>query len=377
MVTEAQVLDALRKIQDPDLGRDIVSLDFVKNLNIEGGNVSFTIELTTPACPVKEMFKTQATEHVSAIEGVESVTVEMTAKVAASNPFDAQKAIPGIKNIVAVSSGKGGVGKSTVAVNLACALAQTGASVGIMDADVHGPNIPLMLGASGNPEIVDQKIQPKTAHGLKLMSIALLVDEDKPVIWRGPMLHSAIKQFLTDVAWGELDYLVVDLPPGTGDAQLSLAQQAHLMGAVIVTTPQDVSVLDVKKAVNMFTQVKVPVLGVVENMAGLSVSGSVSCAGEGSTVTIAGPDGPQEAKTDAQGKFECVLDVFGSGGGDLIAEKFGLPVLGRIPLDPAVRKGGDSGLPVTIGQPESMIADRFAQIAGQLAMQVSKANLSS
>ncbi|MBM3962633.1 MAG: Mrp/NBP35 family ATP-binding protein, partial [Planctomycetes bacterium] len=269
--TEAAVLDALRAVQDPDLHQDIVTLGFIKDLRICGDQVAFQIELTTPACPVKDLMKGQAERAVKALPGVASVAIEMTARVTASRPVLGNKGvIPGVKNVVAVSSGKGGVGKSTVAVNLACALRQTGARVGILDADVYGPNVPLMLGVSGQPAVVDKKIVPFERHGLQVMSMALLVADDQPVIWRGPMLHSAVRQFLFDVAWHDLDYLVVDLPPGTGDAQLSLSQQAHLMGAVIVTTPQDVSVLDVKKAIRMFQTVNVPILGVVENMAWFS-----------------------------------------------------------------------------------------------------------
>ena len=266
--TEADVLNALRAVRDPDLNQDIVALGFVKDLRICASNIAFQIELTTPACPVKELMRSQAERAVKALPGVDQVAVEMTARVTASRPVLGDKGmIPGVKNVIAVSSGKGGVGKSTVAVNLACALQRTGARVGILDADVYGPNVPLMLGVKGQPTVVDKKIVPFERHGLQIMSMALLVAEDQPVIWRGPMLHSAVRQFLFDVAWSELDYLVVDLPPGTGDAQLSLSQQAHLMGAVIVTTPQDVSVLDVKKAIRMFQTVNVPILGIVENMA--------------------------------------------------------------------------------------------------------------
>ncbi|MCA8950642.1 MAG: Mrp/NBP35 family ATP-binding protein, partial [Planctomycetes bacterium] len=252
-LTETAVLQALTAVQDPDLHRDIVALGFVKDLKICGGQVAFAIELTTPACPVKDLMKSQAEAAVRALPGVQSVEIAMTAQVTASRPLLGDKGtIPGVKNVLAVSSGKGGVGKSTVAVNLACALRQSGAKVGILDADVYGPNVPLMLGLKGQPEVVDKKIVPFERHGLQVISMALLVAEDQPVIWRGPMLHSAVRQFLFDVAWRDLDYLVVDLPPGTGDAQLSLSQQAHLMGAIIVTTPQDVSVLDVKKAIRMF-----------------------------------------------------------------------------------------------------------------------------
>jgi ATP-binding protein involved in chromosome partitioning len=344
--TEANVLDALRAVQDPDLNQDIVTLGFVKDLRVCGDNVAFQIELTTPACPVKDLMKSQAEKAVRALPGVRSVAVEMTARVTASRPVLGNKGlIPGVKNVLAVSSGKGGVGKSTVAVNLACALRQTGARVGILDADVYGPNVPLMLGVTGQPAVVDKKIVPFERHGLQVMSMALLVAEDQPVIWRGPMLHSAVRQFLFDVAWHDLDYLVVDLPPGTGDAQLSLSQQAHLMGAVIVTTPQDVSVLDVKKAIRMFQTVNVPILGVVENMAWFS------------------PPGSSER-----------YHLFGQGGGAKIEREFGVPLLGQIPIEIAVREGGDGGTPIVVAAPSSASAQALSAIAGKVAQRVSILN---
>ena len=347
-VTESLVLDALRAVRDPDLGRDIVALNFVKDLRICDGNVAFTIQLTTPACPVKDQMKAAAEDAVRAVPGVTEVRVQMTAEVAASRPTATAKAsVPGVKNVLAVSSGKGGVGKSTVAVNLACALRQTGATVGILDADVYGPNVPLMLGITGKPQVVDRRIQPFHRYDLQVMSMGLLVAEDQPVIWRGPMLHSAVKQFLFDVAWGELDYLVVDLPPGTGDAQLSLSQQAHLMGAVIVTTPQDVSVLDVRKAIRMFQTVQVPVIGVVENMSWFTPPGS-----------------------------DTRYEIFGRGGGARIQAEFGIPLLGQVPIDLAVREGGDTGAPVVIAHPDSEVARAFRAIAGHVAARVSTMNLS-
>lgn len=344
--TEAQVLQALRSVHDPDLGQDIVALGFVKDLRICGGNVAFQIELTTPACPVKDLMKSQAERAVTGVPGVAKVTVEMTARVTASRPVLGDKGmIPGVKNVIAVSSGKGGVGKSTVAVNLACALQRSGARVGILDADVYGPNVALMLGASGQPMVADKKIVPFERHGLQLMSMALLVAEDQPVIWRGPMLHSAMRQFLFEVAWHDLDYLVVDLPPGTGDAQLSLSQQAHLMGAVIVTTPQDVSVLDVKKAIRMFQSVNVPILGVVENMSWFT------------------PPGHTERYL-----------LFGKGGGEKIEREFGVPLLGQIPIEIPVREGGDQGTPIVVAAPESAAARALIAIAGKVAQRVSILN---
>jgi ATP-binding protein involved in chromosome partitioning len=344
--TDAAVLDALRSVQDPDLHQDIVTLGFVKDLRVCGNSVAFAIELTTPACPVKDLMKGQAERAVRAVPGVGSVAIDMTARVTTSRPVLGNKGlIPGVKNVVAVSSGKGGVGKSTVAVNLACALQRTGARVGILDADVYGPNVPLMLGVSGQPTVVDKRIVPFERHGLQVMSMALLVAEDQPVIWRGPMLHSAVRQFLFDVAWHDLDYLVVDLPPGTGDAQLSLSQQAHLMGAVIVTTPQDVSVLDVKKAIRMFQTVNVPILGVVENMAWFT------------------PPGQSER-----------YHLFGQGGGQKIEREFGVPMLGQVPIEIAVREGGDSGQPIVIAAPGSASARALTEIAGKVAQRISILN---
>ena len=344
--SESSVLDALRAVRDPDLRQDIVALGFIKNLRICDGNAAFSIELTTPACPVKDLMKAEAERAVRAVPGIKGVQIEMTARVTASRPVLGDKGmIPGVKNVIAVSSGKGGVGKSTVAVNLACALQASGAKVGILDADVYGPNVPLMLGVKGQPEVKDKKIQPFVQYGLQIMSMALLVAEDQPVIWRGPMLHSAVRQFLFDVAWTDLDYLVVDLPPGTGDAQLSLSQQAHLMGAVIVTTPQDVSVLDVKKAIRMFQSVNVPMLGIVENMAWFTPPGSTE-------------------------KFH----IFGEGGGARIEREFGLPLLGQIPIEMVVREGGDKGRPVVLAHPESETAKALRAIAGKVAQRVSILN---
>jgi ATP-binding protein involved in chromosome partitioning len=344
--TEAVILDALRAVRDPDLHQDIVALGFVKDLRICAGNVAFAIELTTPACPVKDLLKAQAERAVAALPGVGSVAVTMTARVTASRPLLGNKGmVPGVKNVLAVSSGKGGVGKSTVAVNLACALQRSGARVGILDADVYGPDVPLMLGVAGQPAVVDKKIVPFERDGLQIMSMALLVADDQPVIWRGPMLHSAVRQFLFDVAWRDLDYLVVDLPPGTGDAQLSLSQQAHLMGAIIVTTPQDVSVLDVRKAIRMFQTVNVPILGVVENMAWFT------------------PPGHTER-----------YYLFGQGGGETIEREFGVPLLGQVPLEIAVREGGDSGKPITLAAPQSASAQALFAIAGKVAQRVSVLN---
>ena len=296
-ISEEQVLDQLRNITDPDLNKDIVTLDFIKDLKIEGAAVSFRIVLTTPACPVKEAFEKEAMELVGSIKGVDDVRVTMDAEVPKGRGIANNIAIPGVKNIIAVSSGKGGVGKSTVAVNIAVSLYQNGANVGLMDADVYGPNLPIMLGVAGKqPQISGgNKLIPLDAHGVKLISMALLVPPDKPMVLRGPMLHGVVKQFLSDVSWGELDYLIVDMPPGTGDVQLSLAQLVPVQGAVLVTTPQNVSLSDVTRALKMFEQVAIPVLGVIENMS-----------------YFIPPDMPEKR-----------YNIFGEGGGSKFAETHG------------------------------------------------------
>ena len=342
-LTESSVLDALRQIIDPDLRQDIVSLGFIKDLAIADGAVSFRIVLTTPACPVKEEMESQAIALVSALEGVAAVAVKMDAEVRQGRGLANNVAIEGVKNIIAVSSGKGGVGKSTVAVNLAVALAADGAKVGIMDADVYGPNVPLMLGTGyDQPEVVNNKLIPIVAHGIKMISMAVLVPPDKPMILRGPMLHGVVRQFLTDVDWGELDYLVVDMPPGTGDVQLSLAQLVPVQGAVLVTTPQEVSLSDVRRAVKMFEQVNVPVLGVIENM----------------SYFIAPDTGNR-------------YDIFGKGGGQKLCDEYGLNLLGQVPLGMEVREGGDNGIPVVIAFPDSPQSAAFRHAAEEVARQVS------
>jgi len=342
-VTEEAVLNALRTIIDPDLRKDIVTLGFVRDLAISEGDVSFRIVLTTPACPVKEEMEGMARESVQVLPGVANVNVTMDAEVPQGRGIKNNVAIPGVRNIIAVSSGKGGVGKSTVAVNLAVALAADGASVGIMDADVYGPNIPLMLGTGyGQPEIVNNQLKPIEAHGVKMISMAVLVPPDKPMILRGPMLHGVVRQFLSDVNWGELDYLIVDMPPGTGDVQLSLAQLVPVQGAVLVTTPQEVSLSDVRRAVKMFEQVNVPVLGVVENM----------------SYFIA---------PDTGTKYE----IFGKGGGQKLADEYGLNFLGQVPLGMEVREGGDTGVPVVVSTPDSPQAAAFRKVAEEVARQVS------
>lgn len=343
-ISEQAVLNQLREIRDPDLHKDIVTLGFVQDMKIVGGDVSFRLVLTTPACPVKDAFQAQAQELVGRLEGVTSVNVTLDAVVPQGRGVANNVAIPGVKNIVAVSSGKGGVGKSTVAVNLAVSLALDGARVGLMDADVYGPNVPMMLGVGHKqPEVAERGLIPLEAHGIKVMSMALLQPGDKPFVVRGPILHGVVRQFLTDVAWGELDYLIVDMPPGTGDVQLSLAQLVPVQGAVLVTTPQEVSLSDVRRALRMFEQVQVPVLGVVENMS-----------------YFVPPDAPDKR-----------YDIFGTGGGRKLADQYGVPFIGEIPLGMEVREAGDNGTPVVISHPESAQSIAFRQMAEEIARYIS------
>jgi len=342
-ITEQLVLDALRQIQDPDLHKDIVTLGFIKDLKIDGGVVSFRIVLTTPACPVKAEMESAARDFVGALPGVTAVAVTMDAEVPKGRGIGDKIAIEGVRNIIAVSSGKGGVGKSTVAVNLAVSLALDGARVGVMDMDVYGPNVPIMLGvAESRPEIEVNKLIPVEAYGVKLISMALLQPGDKPMIVRGPILHGLVKQFLTDVKWGELDYLIVDMPPGTGDVQLSLAQLVPVQGAVLVTTPQDVAVADVRRALRMFETVAIPILGIIENM----------------SYFIAPDTGTR-------------YNIFGEGGGAKLAEMYHVPLLGTVPLGLEVRAGGDTGVPVVISHPQSPQAVAFRRVAEEVARQVS------
>ena len=343
-VSEEAVMAALSKVQDPELHRDLVSLNMIRDVNIDGEDVSFTVVLTTPACPLRSQIESEAREAVAALPGVNSVQVKMDANVPADGRQRGLLELP-IRNAIAIASGKGGVGKSTVAVNLAVVLAKSGARVGLLDADIYGPNIPTMMGVKHLPAAGGEKLIPAQSHGVKLMSIGFLVKPDQPLIWRGPMLHSAIRQFLTDVEWGELDYLVVDLPPGTGDAGLSLAQAMPLSGGLIVTLPQQVSLDDARRGLEMFRQMNVPIFGVVENMSYLDL-----------------PDGTR-------------MDVFGSGGGEKLAKESGVPFIGTIPLDPAVREGGDQGVPITVSNPDSPVAQALNAIALDVAAKVSVAAL--
>jgi ATP-binding protein involved in chromosome partitioning len=343
MIDPKQVLDALSAIEDPDLGKDIVSLGFVKDLSIEGGEVSFRIELTTPACPVKEQFRRQAVELVSAIEGVERVNVDLSAQVRGPHAMNPQlPLVPGIKHVVPVASGKGGVGKSTVAANIAVALAAQGAKVGLMDADIYGPSIPTIMGVTEGPRIEGQTIIPPERHGVKIMSMAFFIEERQAVVWRGPMLTKMIDEFLGNVQWGELDYLIVDLPPGTGDVQLSLCQKLALTGAVIVSTPQDVALKVAQKALSLFETLKTPVLGLVENM----------------SYFVCGHCGERE-------------EVFGHGGTRRAAERLGQAFLGELPLATSIRIQSDEGEPTVAAEPDGPHAQAFKEVASKLAAQIS------
>ena len=342
-VEPARVLEALRVVNDPDLGRDIVSLDFIKNLQVEGGRVSFAIELTTPACPVKDQMHDQAVAAVRALDGVTEVDVEMTANVrAVASPDEGRAPIPGVKNVIAVGAGKGGVGKSTVAVNLALALSRYGGRVGLMDADVYGPNIPIMLGIKTQLETDGKKIVPAEKYGIPVVSMGFLTQDETPIIWRGPMLHGVVQQFFREVRWEELDYLIVDMPPGTGDVALSLSQTVPVSGAVVVTTPQTVSVADSRRAVAMYKKLNVPTLGLVENMS------HFVC-----------PTCQEES------------DLFGKGGGEAAASEMAVPFLGRIPIYQPIREGGDNGRPIVVAEPDSPASQAFLQLAERAAAQVS------
>jgi ATP-binding protein involved in chromosome partitioning len=344
-ITEASVLEALKAVKDPDLHRDIVSLGFVQNLKIDGGRVAFVIELTTPACPVKDQMRDQARAAVGALPGVTAVDVEMTARVRAAAPEAGRAAVPGVKNVFAVGAGKGGVGKTTVAVNLAVALAKCGSRVAIIDGDIYGPNVPIMLGLQVQLTTDGQKIVPAERYGIHVVSIGFLTQDDAPVIWRGPMLHGVIQQFFREVRWPDVDYLIVDMPPGTGDVALTLSQTVPVAGAIVVTTPQTVSLADTRRAVRMYQKLNVPALGLIENMS------HFVC-----------PDCGHES------------DIFGKGGGEELARAMELPFLGRVPLYEPIRKGGDAGVPIVISEPDSPAARAFLAVAERAAAQVSIAS---
>jgi ATP-binding protein involved in chromosome partitioning len=359
-LTREAVMAALATVEDPELHRDLVSLGMVKQVTIDGGRVRVEIQLTTPACPLKAVIGREVEAALRRLPGCDEATVDFSANVAgrrescgsskaqgaAAGPAPREDLAPGVRNIIAVASGKGGVGKSTVSLNLALALGAAGARVGLLDADIYGPNIPTMMGLDEPPRVVDHRIQPLEKHGIKAISMGLFIPPGTPVIWRGPMLNNALRQLFGDVEWGELDYLVVDLPPGTGDVQISLVQLVPLAGAVIVTTPQAVSLEDARKGLAMFNKTRVPVLGIIENMS------YFICADCGAR-----------------------HDIFDTGGGERIAAELGVPFLGRIPIDIAVRAGGDAGWPVTVAQPESEASRMFVQVASNLAGRLSVLNL--
>ncbi|MGI8475272.1 MAG: iron-sulfur cluster carrier protein ApbC [Thermomicrobiales bacterium] len=342
-LSKAQIIDLLRPVNDPEIGRSLVELNMIPDVTFDGRNVTVHVELTTPACPLKGKIADDIREALAAVPDLGDVSFKWTSRVRASSGgrSDAQP-IFGVKNTIAVASGKGGVGNSTVAVNIAVALAKAGAKVGLLDTDVYGPSIPLMMGVRDKPLMRNNKIVPLEAYGVKLMSIGFILDPDKALIWRGPLVAQLINQFLNDVDWGDLDYLVLDLPPGTGDVQLTLVQKIPISGAVIVTTPQDVALADAKKGLKMFEEVKTPILGIIENMSG----------------------------------FVCpncreVHDIFGSGGGRRIAEENGVELLGQIPIESVVREGGDEGTPVVATHPESLTAAAFQRAAERVAGRLS------
>ncbi|MFZ4507935.1 MAG: Mrp/NBP35 family ATP-binding protein [Fimbriimonas sp.] len=341
-ISQEQVLTALRQVMDPDLHRDIVTLKFVQDVRIEGSHVAFTVELTTPACPVKEQLKAQCEEVVLALPEVETVEVLMTARVR-ERQGKQDELIPKVRHLIAIASGKGGVGKSTVSVNLAIALAQTGARVGLMDADVYGPSIPMMMGAQDEkPYTQGNKIIPILRYGVQMMSLGFLLEEGQAVLWRGPMVAGTVRQLLADVEWGELDYLLVDLPPGTGDAPMSLAQLAPVTGVVVVTTPHHVAANIAGKSVLLFRRLNTPIIGVIENMAGFVCP---NC--------------------------DTLTQIFSGTSGEELAASLKIPYLGSIPLDPKISESGDRGVPSAIAYPERFQASAFKEIAGRLAQQVS------
>jgi ATP-binding protein involved in chromosome partitioning len=349
-VTQEQVLDALKRVQDPELHRDIVSLGMVKGLTINDGKVAFTVELTTPACPLRESIESDCKEALATVPGINDLEITFGAQVRGSKSGAGQTdLLPTVKNVVLVAAGKGGVGKSTVAANLAVALKLHGAATGLLDADIYGPSVPILMGVKGEPGKLEvnggYKIAPVVAHGVPVMSIGFFLDPDQAVIWRGPMLGKALHQLMADVHWGELDYLVVDMPPGTGDVQITFSQQLKVSGAVLVATPQDVALADVIRAKTMFDKVMIPIVGVIENMSYFICDGC--------------------------GKRH---EIFSRGGAQKAAERFKIPYLGEIPITPALREGGDQGLPILVQDPGSEVSKSFLEIAAKLAGQLSIAS---
>ncbi len=351
-LTAQAILDVLQPVQDPELKKSLVDLNMIRNVQVEGGKVTYTLVLTTPSCPLKAFILDDCDRAIRTLPGVESIEAEVTSETPAQKSAPGREGVKGVKNIIAVSSGKGGVGKSTVAVNLAVALAQAGSKVGLIDADIYGPNAPMMLGVGDAKVAVRQGdqgeiIEPAFNHGVKVVSMAFLINPDQPVIWRGPMIDGMVRNFLYQVEWGELDYLIVDMPPGTGDAQLTIAQRVPVAGVVIVTTPQSVALSDARRGLKMFEQLGTKILGIVENMS-----------------YFIPPDMP-----DRQ------YDIFGSEGGQKAAAELGVPLLGCVPLEIPLREGGDCGVPIVVSQPESASAKALVAIAQQVAAKVSIAAL--
>jgi ATP-binding protein involved in chromosome partitioning len=349
-LTEQSILEALRNVQDPELHRDIVSLGMVKNLSVDHGQVKFTVELTTPACPLRETIERDCKQALGQVPGISGLEISFGAQVRGSKAGAGQTdLLPTVKNVVLVAAGKGGVGKSTVAANLAVALQLHGAATGLLDADIYGPSVPILMGIKGEPRKIEvnggYKIEPSMAHGVPVMSIGFFLDPDQAVIWRGPMLGKALHQLMADVHWGDLDYLVVDMPPGTGDVQITFSQQLKVSGALLVATPQDVALADVIRAKSMFDKVMIPIVGIVENMSYFICDGC--------------------------GKKH---EIFSRGGAQRAAERFQIPYLGEIPITPALREGGDRGVPILIQDPKSEVSKSFFEIAARLAGQLSIAS---
>jgi ATP-binding protein involved in chromosome partitioning len=349
-LTEQSILEALRSVQDPELHRDIVSLGMVKNLAVDHGQVRFTVELTTPACPLRETIEHDCKQALGQVPGISGLEISFGAQVRGSKAGAGQTdLLPTVKNVVLVAAGKGGVGKSTVAANLAVALKLHGAATGLLDADIYGPSVPILMGIKGEPRKIEvnggYKIEPTVAHGVPVMSIGFFLDPDQAVIWRGPMLGKALHQLMADVHWGDLDYLVVDMPPGTGDVQITFSQQLKVSGALLVATPQDVALADVIRAKSMFDKVMIPIVGIIENMSYFICDG---CSKK--------------------------HEIFSRGGAQRAAERFQIPYLGEIPITPALREGGDKGVPILIQDPKSEVSKSFFEIGARLAGQLSIAS---
>ena len=346
-ITQENIQDALKNLIDPNTGRDFIASKSAKNIKVENGDVGVDIVLGYPANSVMESAKSLVESHLQALDGVEKVTVNIGSRIATHKAQQGVQILPNVKNIIAVASGKGGVGKSTTSVNLALALAAEGATVGLLDADIYGPSQPQMLGISGRPESMDGKsMEPMLAHGIQTMSIGFLVDTDTPMVWRGPMVTGALEQLLRDTNWKDLDYLVIDLPPGTGDIQLTLAQKIPVTGAIIVTTPQDIALLDARKGLKMFEKVGIPILGIVENM----------------STHICSSCGHEE-------------HIFGAGGGEKMCKDYNVDLLGSLPLDIKIREQADSGKPTVIAEPDSKIAEIYKEIARKAAIKIANAGL--